>query len=62
MACCIAMAYLIALARQAWYRLRPGNAPQRAPFAPPARRPGPGTLARPVETEPAASFVPAGSR
>jgi hypothetical protein len=58
MACCLALAYLIGLVRAAWFRVRPANAPQRAPFAPPARRAGPSAATAPGDTERAAG--PAG--
>jgi len=41
-ACCLAVALVIAVLRAAWYRLVPGRRPARAGFAPPARRPAPG--------------------
>ena len=42
MACCLAVALVIAVLRAGWYRLVPGRRPARAGFAPPARRPAPG--------------------
>ena len=42
MACCLAVALVIAVLRAGWYRLVPGRRPARAGFAPPARRPTPG--------------------
>jgi len=41
-ACCLAVALVIAVLRAGWYRLAPGRRPVRAGFAPPARRPAPG--------------------
>src|SRR3954453_16574988 len=48
MACCVAIALLIGLARRARYRYLPGAAPVQS-TAPVARRPGPGqSLPRPA--------------
>ncbi|MEZ0578465.1 hypothetical protein [Nocardioides sp. MH1] len=44
MGCCIALAAAIALVRRGWWRVT-GHAPAPAVFAPPARRPAPGSLA-----------------
>jgi hypothetical protein len=44
MACCLAVALLIAVVRGAWFRLFPARRPARAGFAPPARRPAPGPV------------------
>ncbi|MDT7643128.1 MAG: hypothetical protein QOC75_128 [Pseudonocardiales bacterium] len=41
MACCLAVALVIAVVRAAWFRLFPARRPARAGFAPPARRPAP---------------------
>ncbi|WP_169736716.1 hypothetical protein [Pseudonocardia spinosispora] len=49
MACCIAMALVIAWVRSAWSRLVPGaRQPPETPFAPPARRAGPDRSAHPT--------------
>jgi hypothetical protein len=44
MACCLAVALVIAVVRAAWFRLFPAHRPVRAGFAPPARRPAPGPV------------------
>jgi len=44
MACCLAVALVIAVVRAAWFRLFPARRPARAGFAPPARRPAPGLV------------------
>ncbi|MBB5067834.1 hypothetical protein BJ969_000922 [Saccharopolyspora gloriosae] len=41
MACCVALALVVAHVRELWFRLRPSAAPPPTPFAPPARRPMP---------------------
>lgn len=56
MACCVAVALVIGVLRAGWFRLRPGARPERAPFAPPARRSGPGG-----DTDPAVTGGPAPS-
>ena len=56
MACCLAVAMVIAVLRAGWYRLVPGRRPARAGFAPPARRPAPGEAAGSVA--PAVAAVP----
>lgn len=50
MACCLAVALVIAVVRAGWYRLVPGRRPARAGFAPPARRPAPGEAGAVVAT------------
>lgn len=49
MGCCIAIAFVIALVRRAWFAVVPGRAPTEALFAPSARRPAPGEVAPPSE-------------
>jgi hypothetical protein len=44
MACCLAVALVIAVVRAVWFRLFPARRPARAGFAPPARRPAPGPV------------------
>jgi len=43
--CCLALAYLVAVVRKAWFAVMPGEAATAAVFAPPARRPAPGSPA-----------------
>ena len=43
MGCCIAAALIISLVRRAWFGVFPGRRPVVISFAPPARRPAPGT-------------------
>lgn len=45
MGCCVALAYLFALARRAWFAVAPGARVEPVLFAPPARRPAPGGAA-----------------
>ncbi|MBO4239104.1 hypothetical protein [Pseudonocardia alni] len=45
MACCVALALVVAHVRELWFRLRPSAAPPPVPFAPPARRAAPGVVA-----------------
>lgn len=47
MGCCIAIAFVIAVVRRAWYAVRLGQAPTEVLFAPSARRAGPGETAPP---------------
>ncbi|HZE66593.1 MAG TPA: hypothetical protein VE081_08195 [Sporichthyaceae bacterium] len=44
MACCLAVALVIAVVRAAWFRVFPARRPARGGFAPPARRPAPGPV------------------
>jgi hypothetical protein len=44
MACCLAVALVIAVVRAVWFRLFPARRPVRPGFAPPARRPAPGPV------------------
>lgn len=57
MACCLAVALVIAVLRAGWYRLVPGRRPARAGFAPPAHRPAPGEAAASVAPAVAADPV-----
>ena len=43
MACCIALAFVIASIRAVWFFFLPGKRPAETGFAPAAYRPGPGT-------------------
>jgi len=45
MGCCVALAYLVALVRRAWFAAVPGQQVVAVAFAPPARRPAPGAPA-----------------
>ena len=45
MGCCVALAYLFALARRAWFAVAPGAPAAAVLFAPPAQRPAPGGVA-----------------
>ena len=45
MGCCVALAYLFALARRAWFTVASGAPAATVLFAPPARRPAPGGVA-----------------
>jgi hypothetical protein len=47
MACCIAIALVVAMVRKGWYALLPGRRPPEPGFAPPAYRAGPGAEAAP---------------
>ena len=55
MACCLAVALVIAVLRAGWYRLVPGRRPARPGFAPPARRPAPGAAIASVTGSPRGS-------
>ena len=59
MACCLAVALVIAVLRAGWYRLLPGRRPARAGFAPPARRPAPGAAIMSAAAEPVRGSGPA---
>ena len=65
MGCCVALAYLVALVRRGWFAVVPGAhaAQAAAAFAPPARRPAPGSVTvaagPPVVARTAASRRPA---
>lgn len=62
MGCCLALAYLVAVARRAWFAVVPDAPATAVAFAPPARRPAPGSgaLAVALPTErPAATTRPA---
>jgi hypothetical protein len=60
-ACCLAVALVIAVLRAGWYRLFPGRRPARVGFAPPARRPAPGEAAVSVASMSAANDPVRGS-
>lgn len=51
MACCIVIALLITGVRRAWFALLPSRRPVVRAFAPPARRPGPGSPTTGVRPE-----------
>lgn len=53
MGCCLALAYLFAQARRAWFTVLPGTPAVALAFAPPARRPAPGAPAFALAAPPA---------
>lgn len=58
MGCCVALAYLVALVRRAWFSVVPGEPATAPAFAPPARRPAPGGIALAVSAPTAGRPIP----